>query len=339
LGANIGDVARRAGVGRSTVSRVINERSNVDPETRRRVQRAIAELDYRPSSAARSLASGRSRTVGVVVPFLTRPSAVERISGIEAALAEADYDMVVFNVETPDRREHVMGALIQPGRIDGLIMVHLAPTEAEAKRLTRMGMPTVVLDAHHRTFTRVVSDDVAGGRLAARHLITLGHRRIGFVGDELRSAFRFSSSRLRLRGVRDALRESDLDLPPSLIATGDHSRRDAGGSAERMLISRLPPTAIVCASDTQAIGVLEASRRIGLPVPGALSVIGYDDIEIAELVGLTTIRQPLLESGRRAAGLLVEAIGLRAAARRALPRREVLDLQLVVRGTTSTPPV
>ncbi len=103
-----------------------------------------------------------------------------------------------------------------------------------------------------------------------------------------------------------------------------------------MLISRLPPTAIVCASDTQAIGVLEASRRLGLPVPGALSVVGYDDIEIAELVGLTTIRQPLLESGHRAAELLLDTLG---GAPGRLPRREVMDLQLVVRGTTSTPAV
>jgi DNA-binding LacI/PurR family transcriptional regulator len=202
-----------------------------------------------------------------------------------------------------------------------------------------MGVPTVILDGHHRRFTRVISDDVAGGRLAARHLIALGHRRIGFVGDVLRSTFRFSSSRLRLRGVRDALRESDIELPTTLVATGDHSRRDAGGSAERMLISRLPPTAIVCASDTQAIGVLEASRRIGLSVPGELSVIGYDDIEIAELVGLTTIRQPLIESGRRAASLLIEEMRKGAPAMPGLPRREVLDLQVVVRGTTSMPSV
>jgi LacI family transcriptional regulator, galactose operon repressor len=336
VGANIGDVARRAGVGRSTVSRVINERSNVDPETRRRVERAIDELDYRPSSTARSLASGRSQTIGVVVPFLTRPSAVERIAGIEAALAEHDYDMVVFNVETVERREEVLRDRIRLGRVDGLLMVHLSPTEAQAVRLMRQGMPTVLLDAHHRALPRVVSDDVAGGRLAARHLVALGHRRIGFVGDELRSPFRFSSSRLRLRGVRDVLRENDIDMPEAIIGTGDHSRRDAGGSAERMLISRLPPTAIVCASDTQAIGVLEASRRVGLPVPGGLSVVGYDDIEIAEMVGLTTIRQPLVESGRRAAELLIEQLSQPA---RGLPRRETMDLQLVVRGTTSTPAV
>jgi len=225
---------------------------------------------------------------------------------------------------------------IRLGRVDGLLMVHLSPTEAQAVRLMRQGMPTVLLDAHHRALPRVVSDDVAGGRLAARHLVALGHRRIGFVGDELRSPFRFSSSRLRLRGVRDVLRENDIDMPEAIIGTGDHSRRDAGGSAERMLISRLPPTAIVCASDTQAIGVLEASRRVGLPVPGGLSVVGYDDIEIAEMVGLTTIRQPLVESGRRAAELLIEQLSQPA---RGLPRRETMDLQLVVRGTTSTPAV
>ena len=333
MGANIGDVARRAGVGRSTVSRVLNGRPNVDPDTRRRVERAIADLDYHPSPTARSLASGRSRTVAVVVPFLTRPSGVERLRGIEATLAEQDYDMVVFNVETTDRREHVMRELVRLGRVDGLILVHLSPSEDEARRLTREGMPTVLLDAHHRAFPRVVSDDVAGGRLATRHLVALGHQRIGFVGDELRSPFRFSSSRLRLRGVRDVLRESDIDLPDAIVATGGHSRRDGDGSARDGCSSRrLPPTAIVCASDTQAIGVLEASRRLGLPVPGALSVVGYDDIEIAELVGLTTIRQPLLESGHRAADVLDTLGGVPGRL-----RRRSMDLQLAFGATTSTP--
>jgi DNA-binding LacI/PurR family transcriptional regulator len=336
VGANIGDVARRAGVGRSTVSRVLNSRSNVDPETRRRVERAIEELDYRPSPTARNLARGRSRSVGVVVPFLTRPSAVERLRGIEAVLAAAEYDMVVFNIETASRRAIVMRELIRLGRVDGLLMVHMSPSNEEADRLFRLGIPTVLLDGHHPRFARLVADDVAGGRLAARHLIALGHRRIGFVGDDLRSPFRFASSRLRLRGARVELRESGIDLPSQLIATGDHSRQQAGGLAERMLVSRLPPTAIICASDTQAIGALEAARRVGLPVPGALSIIGYDDIEIAELLGLTTIRQPLLASGRRAAELLLAEM---APSGPGPAVREILDLRLVVRSTTSTPPV
>jgi len=334
VGVTIADVARLAGVGRGTVSRVLNDRSNVDPATRARVLAAIEELDFVPSPTARRLSLRRTQTVAVILPFLTRPSAVERLRGIEAALVDAGYDMIVFNIETVVRRDAVFRDLPRSERVDGLIIVSLSPHAAELDRIQRSGLPAVLVDAHHRSMPRVVADDVLGGRLAAEHLIELGHRRIGFIGDIPRTPLAFTSSRLRLTGVRRATAAARLELPAHLTAIGDHSRSGAAELTGRMLRERARPTGIICASDTQAAGALEAAAACGLSVPDDLSVTGYDDIELADLLGLTTIRQPLFESGVRAVQRLM--IGIDGAPM--TPFREVQPIELVVRRSTAPVP-
>ena len=333
MGVTIGDVAQLAGVGRGTVSRVLNDRANVDPATRERVLAAIRELDFVPSRTARRLSLRRTQTVAVIIPYLARPSAVERFRGIEEALSEANYDPIVFNIETADRREAVFRDLPRPERVDGLIIVSLSPHESELARIERSGLPTVLVDAHHRALPRVVGNDVLGGRLAAQHVIGLGHRRIAFVGDYSRTALAFTSSRLRLTGVRSALKSAGIKLPQRRVGTGEHTRRRASELVTRMLTAPNPPTAIVCASDTQAAGVLEAAAALGLQVPGDLSVTGYDDLELADHLGLTTIHQPLFESGVRAVERLLRLLdGISTD-----PLREVQDLSLVRRRSTAAP--
>ena len=179
-------------------------------------------------------------------------------------------------------------------------MVSLSPHAGELERIRRSRLPTVLVDAHHRALPRVVADDVRGGRLATEHLIELGHRRIGFIGDIPRVPLAFTSSRLRLSGFRRAMELAGLAVPADLIGIGDHSRHRAAELAHAMLVARRPPTAIVCASDTQAAGVIEAAVALGRSVPDELSVTGYDDLELADHLHLTTIRQPLFESGVRA---------------------------------------
>lgn len=329
----IRDVARLAAVGVGTVSRVLNDSPRVDPATRERVIAAITDLDYVPSAVARRLSTGRNGAIGVVVPFLTRPSVVERLHGVEAALSETLYDLVVFNIETPERREKVIRLLARRDRVDGLIILSLAPHRGELAQIHRSGIPTVLVDAHHRAFSRVVVDDVAGGRLASSYLIELGHRRVGFLGDDPQSRFKFSPSRLRRVGVARALRAAGLELRPEYVRTGGF-RETARRIAAELLELELPPTAIVCGSDVEALGVLEAAREAGVAVPGRISVIGYDDIEIAGDLGLTTVRQPLFESGRRGVELLLAAMD----GAEVPPVRELLPLELVVRATTGPPP-
>jgi DNA-binding LacI/PurR family transcriptional regulator len=330
MAATIIDVAKRAGVGIGTVSRVVNNKGYVDAETRARVEAAITELDWVPREAARNLKSGRAQAIGVVVPFLTGPSISERLHGIESALVDADLDMMATSIERPGRRDAVLGRISQRGRVDGLLLVSIAPTTAELDHFRRAGLPVVLVDAHHRSAPRVIVDDAGGGYAVARHLLDFGHRRIGFIGDRPVPGFRFTSSRLRLGGVMKALREEGLGIPDALVAVGSPTRADARSLATAMLTSDRPPTAIVAASDTQGLGVLEAARDLGIDVPDDLSVVGFDDIEAADFAGLTTIRQPLVDTGRRGVERLVEMIEGRSGGQ----LREVLPVTLVVRRTT-----
>jgi DNA-binding LacI/PurR family transcriptional regulator len=176
-------------------------------------------------------------------------------------------------------------------------------------------------------------DDVAGGRAATQHLIELGHERIGFVGDIVDTPFHFVSSRDRHVGYQKALQAADLPLRPEYCMEGAHGRSQARALAREMLSLSEPPTAIFAASDTQAVGVLEAARELGLHVPKELSVIGYDDIEIADIMELTTMRQRLFESGRRGAESLLATLHDPDA----VPVRQVLSAELVERSSTASP--
>jgi len=303
------DVAERAGVGIGTVSRVLNNSPNVRPQTRERVLAAIEELQYRPSPIARRLSLRKTLTIGVIAPFFTRPSVVERLRGVEAAVAESEYDLIVYNVETPDKRDTYFQDMPQRRRIDGLIIISLAPTDEDVHHFAEALMPTVLVDARHPELNRVVVDDVQGGQLATQHLIDLGHRRIGYISDPLDNPFNFTSSRDRCLGYRQALEQAGIPVRPEYHRQGEHGHYQAKVMAEQLLDLDDPPTAIFAASDTQAMGVLEALRERGLRCPDDVALVGYDDIEIAEYLDLTTVRQPLYESGLRGVELLLDAIG------------------------------
>jgi DNA-binding LacI/PurR family transcriptional regulator len=331
--ARIADVAALAGVGEATVSRVLNGRANVRPATRAKVLEAIRALNYRPSSVARSLSLGRTMVVAVVLPWFTNPSAVERVRGIVESLSASPYDLMLFDVESEDRQRRAFELLDRGDRADGLLIVSTLPPAGELERLRASLMPCVLVDARDASLPSVVVDDVAGGEMATRHLIELGHRRIGFIGDTP-PEFRFDWSRDRTRGYEEALERAALEVRPEYVKEGTRSIHVARAIATELL--RLPdrPTAIFAASDTQALGALEAARALGIAVPQELSVVGFDDIEVAAYVGLTTVRQPLVESGRRGGELLLEALG----GRRLPARPEQLPLELIVRATTGPAP-
>ncbi len=334
MAATITEVAKRAGVGVGTVSRVVNNKGYVDPATRARVEAAIEALGWVPQRAAQLLKAKRTQAVAVVVPYLTGPSISDRIAGIESALVDADMDMLATSIERPGRRAEVLGRIALRGRIDGLLLVSLAPTNEELEGIRRADIPVVIVDAHHRTVPRVIIDDATGGYMAARHLLDLGHRRIGFVGDRPVPGFGFTSSRLRFAGVSKALREEGLAVPPDLVALGAPTRAEARALASGLLRSANPPTAIVATSDVQALGVLEAARLADIPVPERLSVVGFDDVEVADFAGLTTIRQPLVLSGQRGVARLLDLVEGRPVG----PLREVLPVSLVARRTTAAAP-
>jgi DNA-binding LacI/PurR family transcriptional regulator len=305
----IRDVAREAGVGIGTVSRVLNDSSLVSEETRQKVRTAIEALDYSPSSVARRLSRGRSMAIAVVAPFFTRRSYVERLQGIEHVLSAGGYDLILYNVETVARRDDCLRALPRGERLDGLLILSLAPNDMEAERFLQMGIPIVLIDAYHALLPTVKIDDVAGARAAVRHLIDLGHHRIGYIGECLdNNPFNFRPIGDRYQGYREALADAGIPIRPEYHRQGNYGWREARRMALELLSLDEPPTAVFAYSDTMAFGVLEATQQCNVIVPADLSLVGFDDVEVAQYFQLTTMRQPLYESGARGAELLLERI-------------------------------
>ncbi len=330
----IRDVARSAGVSVATVSRALNGSESVTEATRKRVLQVVDELQFTPSISARRLSLGRTMTITVVTSFLTRPQAVERLRGVDAVLSDSEFDLVIYNVETVEKRDQYLRSLPLAKRTDGMLLISLPPRREDVARLATATVPIVVIDVHASTLgvlPRVMGDDIAGGELAARHLLELGHRQIGYIGDAFDNPFGFTSSRDRFAGYERALTSAGLTARPEWVALGAHGRYEARELACRLLSEPNRPTAIFAASDTQALGVIAAAHEIGLDVPGDLSIVGYDDIEAAEYVGLTTIRQRLFESGRLGAQLLLKEIALRSD----VPISTDLAPDLVIRATSA----
>ncbi|MGC9397557.1 MAG: LacI family DNA-binding transcriptional regulator [Anaerolineae bacterium] len=332
----IRDVAREAGVGLGTVSRVLNDSPLVSETTRQHVLEIIEKLDYKPNPVARRLSLGKTLTVAVIVPFFTRPAFSERLNGVVSLLSQSPYDLLIYNVDTPELRRRCFENLPPRELVDGALLLSLPPFDEEAQRLTEVEFPIVLIDSEHpalEMFHQVNVDDVAGGELATRHLVELGHRRIGFIGDIIDNPFNFRSSRDRYRGYRNVLEAAGLPFQVAYYAEGEHGRHQARELAREMLAQPERPTAIFAASDTQAVGVLEAARDLGLAVPEDLSVIGYDDIELADIMQLTTVRQMLFESGRRGVELLLHTLKQPDIK----PVHEYLDVELVIRNSTAPP--
>ena len=331
--ATIRDVAQRAGVSLATVSRALNGSSLVNEETKRRVVAVAEELDFAPSQSARRLSLGKTQTITVIVSFLTRPQAAERLRGIDASLADSEFDLVIYNVETIEKKISTSSRCRCASEPMASSSCPLPPPEEQVLRLQRSDVPIVFINRTRDTaaFPRVLGDDVAGGVLATEHLLELGHRRIGFVGDAFDNPYGFTSSRDRFAGFERALARAGVDGRPDRVALGAHGRYEARDLASRMLSLPDRPTAIFAASDTQAQAVLAAAQDLGLHVPDDLSVIGYDDIEACDFVGLTTVRQYLFESGREGAQLLMSEIVERAA----IPPAVDIQPEIVRRRTTA----
>ncbi|HEY1643489.1 MAG TPA: LacI family DNA-binding transcriptional regulator [Streptosporangiaceae bacterium] len=336
----IADVAAASGVGVGTVSRVINGAAGVRAATRARVLAAIERLGYRPSHLAAALARGTPRTIAIVIPHLTRPSAAERLAGALAVLTRHEYDTIVCNADSPAQRDHVLTMLAARHRADGVLVMSLSLSRAQLAAFRKAGLPLAAVDVAVRGVPHTIIDDVDGGRLATNHLLSLGHRRIGFIGDRVPQAVASGSpaagrtaSARRLAGYRQALAAAGEHADDALIRLGPHGPASAQALAAELLAQPDPPSAIFAASDTQAMGVLAAADRYGARVPRQLSVIGFDDIQPAALLGLSTVRQPLERSGAEGAERLCALLR----GERVRPLRQVLEVQVVPRASSGRP--
>jgi DNA-binding LacI/PurR family transcriptional regulator len=331
--ATIYDVSERAGVSIATVSRVLNSPERVSEETRVRVVAAIDELGFVPKVEARTRARKQIGRIGVLTPYFTADSFVDRLRGVAAGLAGLPYELVVYDVTTPAQRDGYLMNMALSQQVDGLVVIGLPFDEPMASRLLTQQLPIVQIGTATQRFSqrfdRILTDDAAAGRMAAEHLLARNHRRLGFVGAAADPDFAADFGTSNLDGFRQTLALAGVPLPDAYVSLASFGMEQARQQAHRLLDLPNPPTAIYAASDTQAIGVLSAARERGLAVPNDVAVMGFDDIEIAEFIGLTTIGQPLKELGRLAVELL---LGQLAGAERPVQQIDV-PLRLKQRAT------
>ncbi|MCC7445989.1 MAG: LacI family DNA-binding transcriptional regulator [Anaerolineae bacterium] len=304
----IKDVAREAGVSYSTVSRVLNNQPHIHPDKRQRVLDAAARLGYVVNLQARGLVGGRTQTIGLLLHELSAPYMGLVVQGIDEELAAAAYELILQTTHRHRHKETLLVNTVSRGMIDGLLLLLPLELESYLDVLRDRQFPYVVID--HQGFDdfspTVSADNVQGAYTATKYLIELGHRRIGFVAGR----FDTSSGTDRLAAYKAALTDAGLPFDPDLVQPGAYEQHGGYLAANALLDLPQPPTALFCANDASAFGAYEAIRNRGLRIPQELSVIGFDDIPQAALVHppLTTIQQPLVEIGRRAARLLLHYI-------------------------------
>ena len=320
-------------MGIGTVSRVLNDSPLVSEATRARVLAVMQRLDYQPSPIARAFGARRTHTLELVVSLLTRGHFVDILRGIEQALADTVFRLLVRTVEDEAERERVFDECCGGGQSDGVLIVGMLPTDGLVARLAREGLPAVLVNlVDSRLWSVSVDHDLAAAEAVA-YCLGLGHRRIALL-DRAEDPFDGAGPGLCQRGYRKALAEAGVSVPPAYELRGSLGVASGAAALETLMELEQPPTAIIAASEVQAIGILEAARRLGRAVPDDLSVVGYNDSELAAYLGLTTLRVPLRELGRRSTEVLLAAL----AEPEGVPRTSYLASELVRRRTCGVPP-
>ena len=338
--AAIGDVARLAGVSKATASRALSGRGYVADETRRRVEVAAAEIGFIASPDAASLVTGRTKNVGVMIPFVNRWFFGEVLEGIERALLGAGYDLTLYNL--PERgpgRTRVFDFFLARKRVDAVIAVGVDLDEHEAASLERRERPLVCLGGSGGAAARLSIDDRGVGQLATEHLLHLGHTRIAHLAGAGASARPASVPGQRRQGFLDAMagagvppRERTHILEASMSLPGGYT-----GALQLLGQPDRRPTALFAASDEMAFGAIRAAERLGIDVPADLSVIGVDGHEYAPMFELTTVEQHPGEQGRLVVDVVLRLLGGEAMADPLPDSGAPLPTRLVVRSTTSAP--
>jgi DNA-binding LacI/PurR family transcriptional regulator len=332
---SIDEVAQLAGVSTATVSRALSGRGHVSTASRERVLDAAQSLGYVVSSRASSLASGRTRNVGVVVPFLDRWFFSTVLSGVSSALMRRGYDITLYNITADsDVRREVFGTFLRRQRVDAVIAVSIELDEDETQRMLDLGLPVIAIGGPNPNLDTLTVDDVAVAQLATRHLLSLGHTDIAHIGANPEFDLDFHIPTNRRLGFEKALADAGITPRPVYLEPADFTIEGGYRAAKQLLGRPGPrPSAIFAASDEMAIGAILAARDLGFRIPEDLSVIGIDGHELGEFFRLTTVDQFPLGQGERAA----DAVLAKLAADDSGPAQEheALPFELIVRGTTA----
>jgi DNA-binding LacI/PurR family transcriptional regulator len=328
--ATIYDVARLAGVSRSTVSRVLNGKSEVDPKTAELVMEAIKKLNYHPNASARALVRQKSDMIGVMLADVTDASYQKIIKGIESVASFRNFGVVYYNThEDLEKNRPLLSTVVDSGKVDGLLIVGSRLDDNRIiQEMAERGVPIALIERFlpNPEITCVCCDSEQGTRLAVEHFVRLGHNRIGCITGNLL----FSSAQERLDGFRKSMTRHQLPEIEEYIVKGNYDH-DSGYTAMKQLLQlENPPTAVFVCNDMMAFGAILAIKEYGLTVPEDVAIIGYDDIFFASITypQLTTVRQPFLEMGKLAAQGLIDRITM---GDRATAIREVLPVKLMIR--------
>ncbi len=327
---SIYDIAKVAGVSPSTVSRALEDHPRIGVETKKRIQELAREMDYIPSSVARSLTAKKTWTIGMVLVTIADPFMGRVVEGVEQAAIEAGFNVFISTSQNDRHREIAAIKMLQKRRVDGIIVIASHLFDHYPKFFDRGRVPIVIINEQNpgENMHFVAVDDVDGARLAVEHALSLGHRRIGYVGVTNRP----QSNRHRFKGYQNALEAAGIAPDPALIFTS-HTTEDHAQAGEASLEPLLAAgaTAVFCYNDTTALGLLAACHKRGIFVPDNLSVIGFDDIDMAAYTTppLTTVRQPRFELGQRAMDMMLALVDGQER------ENQIVPVELVVRQTTA----
>ncbi len=335
MDATIEEVARRAGVSIATVSRSLRGREGVSPRTAERVRAIAHELGYSASPSASRLASGRAGTVAVIMPFLGRWFFSEVLDAAEPVFREAGLDLLLYHVGDRESRRKYFSVDLLRKRVEGVLLVSLPLTDAEIEVLHSLGIPVCTVGVALEGFRSVTIDDVSAARLAAQHLVNLGHERVALIAGDTEDPTLCGAPRDRRAGYRSVLEEAGTGLDPGLEARGDFTAAGGAMAAGELFARQHPPTAIFAESDEMAIGALGTLRRLGLRVPQDVSVVGFDDHPLAAALELTTVSQGVADQGRRVAEQLVASLTAGSGPGAGASEQVQLPTRLIVRGTTA----
>jgi DNA-binding LacI/PurR family transcriptional regulator len=329
---SIKDIARSANVSHSTVSRALRNSPLVNPATAEKIRRIAAESNFRPSAVGRSLATGRTYTIGVVVASLAQPFVAEVLAAIEEVAAQRGYSVLLASTKGDPEREMAMVQQFEERRVDGVLLIASRVRSIASSLLAEMQIPMVSVDNQDApdAACSVFVDNATATHAAIRFLVQLGHRRIAYVGDR----HGHESNTLRHDAYRAALESLGLGYDAGLVVDGDSGAEGGMGGMERLLADGERPTAVFCFNDMTALGVLAAIYQRQLRVPQDVSVVGFEDLPIAEFTqpALTTVRQPRGQIGRISADALFAMLGGAKA-----DRLRVLRGELIVRESTAPP--
>lgn len=326
-------VAQRAGVSQSAVSRVFTPGASVSQKTADKVKKAAAELGYRPNVLARAMVSGRSRIIGLVVAYLENQFYPEAMTALSARLQEEGYHILIFMSQfNADNTDQVLNDILSY-QVDGIILASVGMSADVTRRCEELGIPVLLFNRSDEGGRQcaVTSDNLLGGRRAAQHLLALGHRRIGYIAGWEGA----STQRDRERGFTEALAEQGVAL--AARDCGNFSQEEAAAATRRMFATPDHPEAVFVANDHMAFAVLDTLRHdLGLRVPEDVSVIGFDDVGAAAWpsYNLTTVRQPARRMAQEAVTILLEQIDARADGSARQPRQVTFEGPLIERGTT-----